>query len=94
MKRVLVLVPILLLAGIAAPALADPRGIAMGGTDAAIARGADAVRWNPALLGLRGSPGFSMRLFQAGARADNHRKRAVSAAEAGHTNQVLRSNNR
>lgn len=72
MKRVLVLVPILLLAGIAAPALADPRGIAMGGTDAAIARGADAVRWNPALLGLRGSPGFSMRLFQAGARADNN----------------------
>jgi hypothetical protein len=51
---------------------ADPRGFAMGGTDAAVARGADAVLWNPALLGLPDAPGMSVRLFQVGARADNN----------------------
>ena len=51
---------------------ADPRGFAMGGTDAATARGADAVLWNPALLGLPDAPRMSVRLFQAGARADNN----------------------
>ncbi len=51
---------------------ADPRGFAMGGTDAVSARGADAVLWNPALLGLPGAPSFSWRIFQAGAQADNN----------------------
>ena len=72
MKRVLILVPALLALSFPARVTADPRGIAMGSTDEVIARGADAVRWNPALLGLPGSPGFSMRLFQAGVRADNN----------------------
>jgi hypothetical protein len=51
---------------------ADPRGFAMGGTDAALARGADAVVWNPALLGLPDAPALSVRIFQAGVRADNN----------------------
>ena len=60
------------LAALPAAAAADPRGFAMGGTDAAVAHGADAVPWNAALLGLPDAPGFSARLFQAGARADNN----------------------
>ena len=57
---------------IATAAGADPRGLAMGGTDMAIARGADAVRWNPALLGIPDAPAFSIRLVQAGGEAGNN----------------------
>ncbi|MBI5837613.1 MAG: hypothetical protein HZB25_10235 [Candidatus Eisenbacteria bacterium] len=51
---------------------ADPRSFAMGSTDVVTARGADAVAWNPALLGLPSAPSVSVRLFQAGVRADNN----------------------
>ena len=56
----------------ASAASADPRGFAMGGTEEAVATGVDAVRWNPALLGLPFSPSVSVRLFEAGARASNN----------------------
>ncbi len=53
-------------------AQADPRAMAMGGTDIVISNGADAIGANPALLSLPGGPSMSLRLVQAGGMAANN----------------------
>ena len=45
------------------------RAVAMGRSMTASARGYEAVAWNPALLGMPGSPGFSLSLPQIGINA-------------------------
>jgi hypothetical protein len=45
----------------------SPRAMALGQSYTALARGPEAVAWNPANLGLKSSPGFKWNLFGAGA---------------------------
>jgi len=45
---------------------ASAQAFGMGDNFTAAARGADAAAWNPANLGLRGNPGFSLRGLSAG----------------------------
>ena len=44
----------------------EPRAMALGGAYTAMARGPEAVAWNPANLGLRNSPRFKWQLLGAG----------------------------
>lgn len=49
----------------------NARGMALGGAYSAVARGAEAVNWNPAVLGLRSAPRFSLLLPGAGLAFQN-----------------------
>ena len=62
---------VLFLAGLVAPAAllaqlptTSPRSLALGGAYTSLARGWEAVSWNPALLAARGRPRFTLGLPQ------------------------------
>jgi len=55
----LLLAPTVLAAQLPNPSL---RGLALGGSYTVLARGYEATAWNPALLGARGNPGFTLGL--------------------------------
>jgi hypothetical protein len=50
----------------------NARSLAMGGAYTAAARGIEAAYWNPANLGLRDNPSFSMSLLSIGAAISNN----------------------
>lgn len=52
--------------------MSNARSLALGGAYIALARGVEAPRWNPANLGLRDTPAFSMNLVAAGAAVFNN----------------------
>jgi hypothetical protein len=64
MRRATLLLAALLLPAAAHAQLPDPatRALGMGGAYTSIARGYEAVRWNPALLAARGRPGLTIGL--------------------------------
>ncbi len=58
--------------GAGAAVLSDARSIAMAGGYTAVARGCDAVWFNPANVALDGSPVFQLNLFAAGSALNNN----------------------